>query len=189
MTVLLLSAPIFAQSDLAKYVDEARTSGMSETAASKLRFVASVMSGHAVIRVKRKADGSLSRSILGAACPLPGEAASDRSARLQAVSEAKREEWLTYFKKLADADGSGFVNSAEGETFERRLHLAFTVAQVPDVKSLDVLAELLDEDRDQLAEDLAAYPKLHATAERDGMKGLPSIPEQLQPAPAMTPRR
>ncbi len=172
----ILCGPVFAQQP-----------GMSEPAARDLGFIAKVMSGHLVIQTKIKPDGSVSRSILSGQCPVSGESKEGRAARIRAISEKTRATWLAYFAKLADSDRSGFVSSEEGRAFKDRIYFALTAAQLNEVKSLEELEALLNEDSGVVPAALEGYPALQAAAERDGMMGLPKLPEQFRrPSPGTT---
>jgi len=176
--LFVTSQLIFAQSDFEKYVEEIRKAGMTEDAAVALQTAAGILSGVRAFEVKRAPDRSFQRSYSSTMCFRPG-ADKEKLRALRYKIEAKQEEWVRYLKKHADTDGSGFVNTAEGEALRRRVELGLLLAQVTDIKNVDDLVEDLQQDRAQVVGDLAAYAKLQADSVQQGMKGLPALPKIL----------
>jgi hypothetical protein len=151
----------------------------------RLEFVASLMSGHVVLQSGLRADGSVYRHILSKECPLRGESEVHRLARIRAVSDATRANWLAYFTKLADLDGSDRVSAKEAKAFKDAIYYGMTAAQLADVKTFEKFEELMDDDDGVVAAALERYPGLREAAERDGMTGLPELPDQFRrPNPA-----
>lgn len=174
-TVLCLAGQLgFAQSELDRYLEKIRESGITEQGWRSLWAGARILSGADTLVVQQQPDGALRRLYSSAFRPRPG---ADRE-KLQALEEQtapKTERWLGFLKKRADADGSGFVSSGEGQLMRDRVELGVIVVQVPEL-SLDELAKGMNANRERLAEDLAAYAKLQPDSIEQGLEGMPALP-------------
>ena len=176
----LLVAPqlVLAQSDLERYIDKIRKSGMTEDAAGSLESAASILSGATIFAVTPAPDGSLGRSYSSAMCFRPG-ADGEKVRALREKIEAKEKPWVAFLKKHADTDGSGFVSSEEGSAMRRRVELGLLVGQVPEIKTVDDLVKATRGGRAEVVEDLAVYGKLQVESVKQGMDGMPPLPKYL----------
>ena len=96
-----------------------------------------------------------------------------------ALEDARQDVWAGYLKQVADADGSGFVSTTEARELRTCVELAYLLAQMAKVPTLAELAQSLNEPVAQVTADLAAYLKLRDRTIRDGMKGLPDLPQEF----------
>ena len=156
------------------------TPKMGRDAFSRVDLAARVLSGHAVLVSGFKPDGTVFRFITSGYAPLYGETDAQRKARLAGITDEKWERWLAYLARLADADGSGVVDAQEGKALKDTVYFGITAAQLSKVKSFEVFEDLMDEDEGVVAAALERYPALQAAAERDGMLGLPRLPDHLR---------
>jgi hypothetical protein len=182
VALVLIAQTAMAQTDFDEYVQQIRESGMTEGAASAIQTAASLASRASILEAKLSPDGkSLGRSYTSAYCPKPGaDPETVRAAREKTA--AKMKVWVDFFKKAADTDGSGFVSTHEGWALRERVELGILAPQVEDVDSVDGLVELLHQDRAQVVEELAAYAKLREGAAKEGLEGMPEVPEYLRGA-------
>ena len=168
-----------AQSDFDEYVASIRSEGMTERAAGDVRMAAGILSGNANFKATRAADGSLGRSYGGPDSPEPASLDELRARRDRA---AARESWSDFLQVHADADGSGFVSTKEGLAIRRIVETAVAAVQLK-ITSIDEMAKLVS--AADLEEDLAAYAALRTQALKEGLDGIPALPEGLLPgAPA-----
>jgi len=182
VALLLVPHVGLAQADFEAYVEQIRESGMTEQAASAIRTAASIVSGASVLTAKPSSDGkSIGRSYTSALCFRPG-VDDEKAKALREKIEAERQVWIDFFKKAADTDGSGFVSSKEGWELRERVELGILAPQIEQAENVDELVELLHQKRDQLVEGLTAYAQLRQGAAKEGLEGLPEIPEYLRGA-------
>ncbi|HEX4959459.1 MAG TPA: hypothetical protein VF173_01375 [Thermoanaerobaculia bacterium] len=180
LALLTLPALAFAQSDFDRYVDEIRKSGMSEDAAGSIRMAAGMLSGATIFTVTKEPDGNLGHSYMSATCmrPTKDEATREKQRALREKIEAQQELWVTFLKKQADTDGSGFVTKEEGWALRRLVELGLTAAQVKDFAGVDDLARAVHQERPEVLRQLAAFAKLQADFAAAGLEGAPVLPKQ-----------
>jgi hypothetical protein len=205
--MLLCAAMGHAQSDRESYLDAVRKSGktgihldvirragMTHAAVGDLTSAAELLAGVSILRVSRDARGDLVWMYAPnnwwvmpgggthATSP-PGRIAlsvrsmTERDRFDDPPVQAKIKTLIEYLKKLADADGSGFVSTAEGHVLCRRIELGFLVPQFQRAPTIRELARMLKEEPEQVEGDLTAYLKMREAAIRDGMDGFPALPE------------
>jgi hypothetical protein len=174
--ILSVACCASAESDLDEYVSSIRRSGMSEGAAGDVRTVASILSGSSTFRAMRTEDGTLGRSH---GSPDDSNLGGERLKEVRARRAAKHEAWTEYLKERADTDGSGFVSTKEGWDLRRRIETVLVAAQLRP-GSFEELQEAIP---DASEEDLAAYAAMRAEAARQGLEGMPALPETLNTAP------
>jgi hypothetical protein len=201
--MLLCGAAGHAQSHLDTHLDHLRKSGKTESyrdgirgmtppAARDIRGVAELLVGVSILTINRDPSGALVWTYAPSSWwVLPGDYTSGglRLDQLRVMTERDRFDtplvrarittWVRYLKKLGDADGSGFVNTAEGRTLRRRIELGFLLCQFRTAPTIRELARMLREEPTQVAGDLTAYVKMREAAIRDGMGGFPALPEGL----------
>lgn len=180
LAAILLAVPQvgFAQSDLEKYLEKIRTSGMTERAAGTLEAAAKILAGETIYEVTRDPDGGLRYSYSNAMCFRP-DADGEGLRKLREEIEAKRERWVLFLKQQADADGSGFVSTEEAAATMRRVELGVLFERVPDIKSIDDLLKAIQRDRAGVLIDLKEYAKLQAASVELGLKGLSVLPTYI----------
>ena len=155
-----------------------RSEGMTERAAGDVRTAAGILSGSAHFKATRAADGTLGRSYGG---PVSTGATSLEEQRARLARNAASESWGDFLQVQADTDGSGFVSTKEGQALRRMIETAVTAAQLK-ITSIDELAKLMP--ATDIEEDLAAYSMLRTQALREGLDGMPALPEGLLPGAA-----
>jgi hypothetical protein len=151
---------------------------MSERGAADVRMVASILSGGTTFQATPSPDGSMGRSYGG-----PLESNLKRS-EMQAVRRARAvslEGWTEFLKDHADTDGSGFVSTKEGAALRRRVETALIAVQLRP-GSIEQLSDAVPE-ASQVEGDLAAYGAMRAEAVRQGLQGMPRLPENLDITP------
>jgi hypothetical protein len=100
-----------APSDLKSYLEERRAAGMTDGAEMYLKSIAAVRSGARTLTYQKEPDGTYSyRSAWARPSTDPKQLAA-----LKGELEKKVATELPPLKKLADADGSGFVSTPEGK--------------------------------------------------------------------------
>jgi hypothetical protein len=132
--VVLLAVPLAAHagesSDLDTYLQEIRASGMSESAAGAVRFVVLLRLGQMVLTYEwDETAGRYWPSYQSTNCPLPG-ADPEETAAWEEEQELARVADLAGVKGYADADGSGFVSTAEGRDFRYLIEYGYLAAQL-----------------------------------------------------------
>lgn len=168
--VLTVACCANAETDLDEYVALIRESGMSESAVGSVGTVATILSGDTTFRATRGEDGS------------PGRSYGPPTHATQAVlasRAASREAWTEFLKDQADTDGSGFVSTKEGQALRRRVETGLVAAQLRS-GSIQELSEAAPEASE---EDLAAYAAMRAEAVKQGLQGMPALPESLDTTP------
>ena len=164
-----------AESDFDEYVASIKRSGMSERAAGDVRMMAGILVGDTTFSVRPSPDGSMGRSYGSPAELNVGWKESQAVLRARTV---QREAWAEFLKDQADTDGSGFVSTKEGGALRRRVEAGLVAAQLRPSSSKDLYAAVPDVS----AEDFAAYSAMRAEAVRQGLEGMPPLPESLDTA-------
>ena len=171
---VVLPSLAHAQADLEAYIAGIRSSGMSEYAAGDLRSVAYPLAGASRLRVQRTGTRVTSWGYEPTMCFLPG--ADEKSRALRQKIQAKAETWMTYLKKHADADGSGFVTTEEGRALRRKIERGLMAVDLGATFAAEDLARAMNDDPKQVVGDLAAYGRIREAAVRDEMDGMPPLP-------------
>jgi hypothetical protein len=169
--VLCAACGASAETDLDEYVASIRASGMSESAAGSVRMVASILSGQTTFKTVPSPDGTLGRSYGG---PDDSQLGEEGDA-LRAVRATKLEVWKEFLKDRADTDGSGFVSTKEGWELRQRVETGLVAAQLRPGS----IQELYDAVPEASEEGLAAYAAMRAEAVKQGLEGMPALPESL----------
>ena len=118
-----------APSDLERYMEERRAAGMTEGAEMYLNSIADVRSGGTLLTFERQPDGTYSHLYMSTTCARPG-ADPKKLAAFRRQIETKRAAELQPLKKLADADGSGFVSTSEGVKTRTLIEFAWEVTDL-----------------------------------------------------------
>ncbi len=167
-----------AESDLDEYLSSIRQSGMSESAAGSVRMVASILSGSTTFRATPTPDGSMGRSY---GSPGDSNLRGEEKVEVRTTRVAKAGAWTEFFKDQADTDGSGFVSTEEGMALRRQVETALVAVQLGPA-SVEKLYDAVPE-ASKVEADLAAYAAMRAEAARQGLEGMPALPEGLNTAP------
>ena len=169
-----------AQSDFDKYIEQIRKAGMSESASGDIEMAAGLLSGSSSLKATRAPDGSVGRAYSSNMCfvPTKDQKLLEKQRALRQTIQAKRDSWVKLLQKHADSDGSGFVNTEEGEALRRMVEMGLIAAQLV-ITDVDQLAEVFREDRAGALADIAAYSRILAEAEKLGLEGLPGLPRGL----------
>src|SRR5689334_6149584 len=146
-----------APSDLERYLKERRAAGMTEGAEMYLNSIADVRSGGTFLTFEKRPDGGYSGFYMSTTCARPG-ADPKRLAAFRQQIEKKMATELQPLKKLADADGSGFVSTREGEDTLKLIEFAWEVTYLVDREGRD---------RSQLAHAMGLTPSTFDQKLRD----------------------
>ena len=174
-----------AQSDFDRYVEGVRKAGMTESATSAIRTVASILSGGSAFKATRAPDGNVGRSYSSNLCFVPTKDAAllAKQRALRQQLQAKEDVWMRFLQERADVDGSGFVSTEEGQAMRSVVEMGLVAAQL-GISGLDELARASYGDRAKAPADVAAYLRLLAAAKKQGLEGLPDLPVGLVERPA-----
>jgi hypothetical protein len=175
--VLSVACSASAQSDLDEYVSSIRQSGMSESAAGSVRMVASILSGSSTFRAIPTPDGWG----LSYGPPENPNLRWEEKFKTLRTREANREAWTEFLKDYADTDGSGFVSTEEGRVLRRLVETALVAAQLRPA-STEELYNVVPE-ASKVEADLAAYAAMRTEAAKQGLEGIPALPEGLDTTP------
>jgi hypothetical protein len=136
-----LSGTAAAQQDLDEYIAKIKKAGMTEDAGGSIRTVAAILSGASSFTVERAAEG-YRRMYSSALCFRPGTEKSEEAMRLRKEIEDRMEKLFPVLRKLADADGSGFVSSEEGHKLRETIEFGLQVHQMDeaDTRTKEALA-------------------------------------------------
>jgi hypothetical protein len=177
--ILSVACCASAESDLDEYISSIRQSGMSESAAGSVRMVAGILSGSTTFRATPTPDGSVGRSY---GSPENPDLRREEKFKILRTREANREAWTEFLKDYADTDDSGFVSTPEGMALRRQVETGLVAAQLRPV-SIEELYDAVPEEASKVEADLAAYAAMRAEAAKQGLEGMPALPEGLNPAP------
>ncbi|MBU1701801.1 MAG: hypothetical protein KJ970_15130 [Candidatus Eisenbacteria bacterium] len=140
LMVLLLGCGDDRASDFEAYIATIRESGMTETAQSQVRMVASIRTGLSVLSFpKNEEEESYFMQYLSGSCPNP-EATPDEIQLWRASLYAKLEPEYQELRRLADADQSGFVSTEEATRLRNMYEFGVMVTFVFDNTRQDIPA-------------------------------------------------
>jgi len=176
--ILSVACCASAESDLDEYISSIRQSGMSESAAGSVRMVAGILSGSTTFRATPTPDGSVGRSY---GSPEDSQLRWEEKVKVRTTRVANAEAWTEFFKDQADTDGSGFVSTQEGMALRRQVETGLVAVQLRPA-SIEQLYDAGPE-ASKVEADLAAYAVMRAEAAKQGLEGMPALPEGLNPAP------
>ena len=163
--------------DLERYVIEARRDGMSEGARGTLWQVAAIRTGAIVVTYpKDETTGVYFDSYNSTTCPNPKQNPEVARKFQEKMSQATEAE-VKKLKPLADADGSGFVSSDEGEAFRRLVEFGYKASFISKQKGrgdLHALAKALGQADDVVLDQAVRYKALVKHMGSDSK--LPPIP-------------
>jgi hypothetical protein len=125
-----------APSDLERYMEERRAAGMTEEAEMNLGSIADVRSGGTFLTYQKRPDGTYSRLYMSTTCARPGADPKKLAAFRRQIEERMAIE-LQPLKKLADANGSGFVSTREGVGTRDLIEFAWEVTYLADHEGRD----------------------------------------------------
>jgi len=163
--------------DLTAYIESVRAAGMSETAQSQLRSVASIACGASILKyIEDKESGRYWPSYTSATCPNPNADAPELT-KWKQVKKDETAETAQKLKPFADRDGSGFVTTEEGTDFRYLIEFGYLADQVAgeQAASLEAIARASGTDiaaAEKRVRDYAAISKRITDA---GIGGLPQI--------------
>lgn len=151
LSVIVVSGSASGESDLEAYINQARQAGMSESARGNVQMAAAMISGQASIVFRESEPGGRWwASYRSNACPVPGLSAAQQAERNERLAQELAPA-VEVLKVLADTDHSGFVSTAEGETFRARFEFGRLAAQVKAAGSDDVPSLMRASGLDSLA--------------------------------------
>jgi hypothetical protein len=187
VAVLALAAVAAAQDrqdpkDLAECVEQIRARGMSEVAYSHLGTVAGMRVGGSSWAFKKdETSGAYWTSYTSNRCRLPNEDPAEAE-RERMQFQYKLDTEVSRLRPLADADGSGFVSTAEGLAFRKLCEFGYKAAFVASEEQGDmerILAglqiDLGGTDPEALAAKLKEYEELRQRAAQGGVADLPEV--------------
>jgi len=129
-SVLLAQDP----KDSLEHAEKIRKDGMTEAALEDLDVVASLRTGETLLRfTEGETAGGYVRSYTGTSCGLPGTD-HGRVAQLQAALRKTNLEDRDALRAYVDADGSGFVSTAEASDFRELIEFGHLAAFVIEEK-------------------------------------------------------
>ena len=176
-TTIIAPATAGDGADLTAYIESIRAAGMSETAQSQLRSVASIVCAASILKyIEDKDSGQYWPSYTSATCPNPNADAPELT-KWKQVKKDESAETAQKLKPFADADGSGFVTTQEGSDFRYLIEFGFLADQVTHEQQagLDAIARASGTDlaaAEKRVRDYAAISKRIADA---GIGGLPQL--------------
>jgi hypothetical protein len=176
--VLSVACCASAESDLDEYISSIRQSGMSESAAGSVRMVAGILSGSTTFRATPTPDGSASRSY---GSPDDSKLRTEQKVKARTTRVAKAEAWMAFFKDQADTDRSGFVSTEEGMALRRQVETGLVAVQLRAATIEEIYDAAPEESK--VEADLAAYAAMRAEAAKQGLEGMPALPDGLSTAP------
>ncbi|MFL6264295.1 MAG: hypothetical protein ACJ76Y_31800 [Thermoanaerobaculia bacterium] len=116
--------------ELADYLEKIRASGMSESAESSIRTVASIRVRQTLLMFDKEAEtGRYDRVYRSGSCPLPGATPEQLEVWKKRTLEGTQKE-LNRLKPLADLDRSGFVTTEEGARFRNIFEFGVEAAYI-----------------------------------------------------------
>jgi hypothetical protein len=116
--------------DLQEYIAEIQERGMSEEAQSALRQLAGIETGARTVQVHRSsAGGGWGTKYTSSMCTIPG-ADPEKLQEIQRVVAEEVDRVVQRLRPVADADGSGFVSSAEGTELANAMMLGLRAAGI-----------------------------------------------------------
>jgi hypothetical protein len=163
--------------DLAAYIETIRASGMSETATSAIRTVASIVSGATILSFRPDpSSGQYYPSYMSATCPKP-DADEPELTQWKQMKTSESGALLPRLKPFADADGSGFVTTEEAMTFRYLVEFGYLAEQAArdEAPSMEVIARAAGKDAAATEVELRRYTTLSKRVADAGVAGLPDL--------------
>ncbi len=168
--------------DLVRYCQEARSSGMSERAHDSLSMIAKLEVRTIILTAQRDPTTSTYFwNYLNTACPSSSPSVGQVES-WNAQQVARENEVVALLKRAADSDDSGFVSSEEGNKFRATLELGLRAALIledcPNC-TRDQLASALGVTAEDLTEKLAVYDTVRSRAPKGALSTFSSVPIDL----------
>jgi len=164
--------------DLEAYIEGIRASGISEMGLVQLRSIAAICAGSTILEYRvDEASGQYWPSYRSTTCPRP-ETDTAGITEWKELRMTESQKLAGELKQFADADGSGFVTTAEASEFRRLVEFGYLVDQVirDEGASLDLVARASGKSDEDAARDIDEYRKL---ARRINESGLTTLPELI----------
>lgn len=162
VTLVVLSLLACSQSyppDLEEYIAEIEQQGMTEEAQSLVSRIASIQTGATIVRVTFSgAPGSFGMQQAASFCPKPGVDQKDLEQDLRRIQE-KVDQAVEVLRSHVDADGSGFVSTAEAKQFYEVMLAGMRVSYLVNEKGmgLEAVAAALPMPLERLQQALEQY--------------------------------
>ncbi len=167
-----------AGSDFDQYVASIRGQGMTEMALSSLQMIAAIRTRQMLVAFEKDADsGFYIRDYTPVNCGLPG-VAPEKVAALKKQEQELIAHEVDRIRRLADADGSGFVTTEEGRAFRDYYETALLAAHIceHDTCTLEALAAGLRQPKARIEESLAGYTAIRQRAAAERLPDFPVVP-------------
>ena len=117
-------------SDLEAYIQEIRSSGVSEMGQSHIRSIAGILAGSTILSYRvDSTSGRFWPGYMSATCPRP-DADTPELERWKALQMSESEKLAIKLMPIADRDASGFVTTKEAWSFRTLIEFGYLVSQV-----------------------------------------------------------
>lgn len=163
--------------DLAAYIESIRASGMSEWGQMEIRSVASIVAGATILTFQADPEsGRYWPSYMSATCPNPN-ADPPELTHWKTLKTDESAVVLEQLKPFADADGSGFVTTQEGNAFRYLIEFGYLAAQVirDEAATVEAVSRASGKDAAATEASLREYVALSKRITQAGVEGLPEI--------------
>lgn len=183
----LLSQALSIPPDLAAHIEELKKNGATERAYGDLLMVAGILVGDTILSFpKDPSTGEYGMSYRNRVsyCPRPGLPRSEL-ASMSTEAEQRIRPVLDRLRKIADADHSGFVSTAEGSYLRRAFEFGARLADVAEHEGYEQprLREILHVSPEDFASLLSSYRELVVRlADLHGLS-IPVVPASLGATP------
>ncbi|HEX6791541.1 MAG TPA: hypothetical protein VF247_09545 [Candidatus Krumholzibacteria bacterium] len=163
-------------SDLEAYLAGIRAAGISEVGRGQVSMVAGICCGATILDYRKdEASGQYWPSYMSATCPKPN-ADPPELEKWKKLRRSETDMLADKLKLYADADGSGFVTTAEASEFRDLVEFGYLVAQVN--RDEGTSAALIARATGASPEDVARKTKTYdALARRIAEAGVTKLPE------------
>jgi hypothetical protein len=168
-------AQVGEQSDLDRYIEEIKASGMSEQGRTHIYTVASICTGNLILKYHHdEASGQYWPSYSGTTCPKP-DADTPEIARWKKLMISETDQLVVRLRPFADSDKSGFVTTEEASDFRFLIEFGILAGQVFQEESadLDTLSRASGIVVGEVADRLEAYRTLARRITDSGVTVLP----------------
>lgn len=178
ITPVMLTAsgqPLGDGADLTAYLQEIRTSGVSEFGKMQLNSVAGICSGATIFEYRLdKESGRYWPSYTSATCPKPG-ADPPEIEKWKRLTLSDTAMLVGKLKPFADFDASGFVTTQEASDFRWLVEYGYLVAQVirDEGAKMEFVTRASGKDLTTASRDLARYQDLARKLAGAGITCLP----------------
>jgi hypothetical protein len=174
--------------DLAAHIEELKKNGATESAYGDLLMIAGILVGDTILSFpKDPITGEYGMSYRNKVsyCPRPGLPSSEL-ATMRAEAEKRIRPVLDRLRKIADADHSGFVSTAEGSHLRRVFEFGARLAAVAEHEGHEQpqLQKILHVSPEDFASLLSSYRELVVRlADLHGLS-IPVVPASLRATPS-----